>query len=309
MTIDEIKKYLEEKLSPIIDYLHEKENYVFFITSNDEIGLDIKYPKKVVTNENNDTITIYDFILHLTFSLRSDDVMLINLSGARGALTQAQYNAGYLFSHCSHGISDRARFCFGSGPLDAHVSQLFSMNYSILTDGKLRKFEQFLILFDAYLEVESLEGGPYIKMSSVNTSNKVLFNHNVVSFGEINNFMIYYFNKEDFTFVKNSDIYSVKITDSGIEKLSKQFTNYLVFSENEQEYTPVKNNNSTAPETFSALYSFGGKANRIKVVKEEEKEEKELSLFFSIKLKNNLEATLTDKFNRFLHHTYLKKFL
>lgn len=309
MTIDEIKKYLEEKLSSVIDYLHEKENYVFFITKDNQIGLDIKYPKKVVTNENNNTITIYDFILHLSFSLRDKDVMLVHLSGARGALTQAEYNAGYLFSHCSHGISDRARFCFGSGPLDAHINELFSMDYLTLTDNKLRKFEQFLVLFDAYLEVESLEGGPYIKMSSVNTSNKVLFNYNTVSIGPIDNFMIHHFNKEDFRLVKSADVYYVNINESGIEKLSKEFTNCLVFSENGNEYIPVNNNNSLTPDTFPTLYSFGGINNRIRVIKEEQKEKEELSLFFSIKLKNNLEAMLTERFNRFLHHTYLKKFL
>ena len=81
--------------------------------------------------------------------------------------------------------------------------------------GKIHqeKFEQFLYLLDTYVRWESLEGVPYIKMESINVSNKTDLNET-----ELENGFIEY--------IKNIDLFKVKTLI--IKELKKSDLNIVI---------------------------------------------------------------------------------
>ena len=301
--MDNIIEKLEEQFAPIIDFLHEKENYIFS-KRNDKYCIDIRYPKKVVKNQYGEEHTIYDFILTLSLYVNNTVLCFYGLIGNRGALTKAEYDANYLFSHCSRSHSN-ATFCFGSGPLYQSVNNIMSVNdFLNPTEKDKKNFEKFLILFDSYLEWESIEGGPYIKMREIGTSKKTRYNidNSVINRAKI--FIKSVFDINDFTIRRISDLsYYVSINPSAVEKLYKGKIGLVIIQGNE-EYIKDSNEDSN----FSLSYNWGNENLVVKRIKENT-EEKEVELVVSRQLIRILENNLTKSFNKYLHFNYLKSLL
>lgn len=135
------------------------------------IKLTVWFPEITVTNENNKFEVIYD--VYIRILLNTDGSMKGNFTLCRSTFTHGQYRSGYMFSHTrSISNDDVPNFqdcCLGSGPIRYTMSNLMGTYDEDI-------WLLFCIELDAYLRVESLNGGPYIKLETIgnNRSRKTL---------------------------------------------------------------------------------------------------------------------------------------
>lgn len=122
----------------------------------------VYFPKVTVTNELDESEDISD--LYVRLYIKPNGKLADTFKMLRSSLTLSQASVGYSHSHLPHvSNSSFAIFkypCLGSGPLCRTISNLKS-EYS----------EDFWGLFfyelSIYVTVESLHGGPYIKISNI----------------------------------------------------------------------------------------------------------------------------------------------
>lgn len=145
----------------------------------------IYFPEKIVVNEDNDRHRIYDGYIRFTIK----PTMILNSSPVftRSSITIRELKARYIFSHCpSMSLAALINFsnsgdpvflscCFGTGPIRTSLSRL----YCISTETNWKLFFNDL---NNYFEVESLEGGPYIKMGTVTNPNSQFVNFTIDDF-------------------------------------------------------------------------------------------------------------------------------
>ena len=145
----------------------------------------IYFSEKTVVNENNDRHKIYDGYIKISVSpsmtLNSGPVF------TRSSLTIRELKAKYIFSHCpsmslaalkslsNSGSTTFLPCCFGTGPIRTSLSRLYQN--STETNWKI-----FFNDLSNYFEVESLEGGPYIRMGTVTNPNSQFVNFTVDDF-------------------------------------------------------------------------------------------------------------------------------
>ena len=145
----------------------------------------IYFSEKTVVNENNDRHKIYDG--YIRFIIKPNMTLYSNPVFTRSSLTIRELKARYIFSHCpsmslasiinlsNSGDTTFLSCCFGTGPIRTSMSRLY-LN-STETNWKL-----FFNDLNNYFEVESLEGGPYIRMGTVTNPNSQFVNFTVDDF-------------------------------------------------------------------------------------------------------------------------------
>lgn len=119
----------------------------------------IHWDKITITSENDNTHEILDLYarIRLTVSGRYMDVKLI-----RSTFTKDEATAGYVHSHVVR-ANGRVEFeppCFGKGPIRNTIT-------SLAQDYDEDLWRLFFVELDRFVRVESLSGGPYIRMSSI----------------------------------------------------------------------------------------------------------------------------------------------
>jgi hypothetical protein len=126
----------------------------------------IHFPEIKVTNENDTSTIIYD--LYAKIIINKNGTIEGYPEFCKATYTQEQWNASYIHSHMRAVRKDNPELfknsCLGSGPLSNTIPAL-------RLDGNLNLWPLFCLELDRYLQVESLEGGPYIRISSI--SNKI----------------------------------------------------------------------------------------------------------------------------------------
>lgn len=130
----------------------------------------IRFPKVTVTNEFNRSIDITELWVRVPVSY--DGSMTVTPTMLRSEYTATQFRSGYAHSHMprvnSSNWSTWANPCLGSGPIRNTISALVSKPSKEL-------WELFCLELSKYVETESVEGVPYIKLESVgNPSNTTL---------------------------------------------------------------------------------------------------------------------------------------
>jgi hypothetical protein len=130
----------------------------------------IFFPEITITNSVDASHVIKEFYVKLQF-IKSNGV-LYDFAGTRTLLTQAEVQSNYAHSHCGSAASkgDWGGFCLGNGPINSQINRL--KLHGVSTENYL-VFEMFLIGLQAYLEWESLEGGPYHCMSDIHKRKKI----------------------------------------------------------------------------------------------------------------------------------------
>jgi len=152
--------YIE--LFKIMDKLEEfyGDNYSIDFYDCNTYKVHIKYLEIIIKNSIGNKHKIHN--LYINFRLRTNGngsfKMSTGLGGFREIVSSAEYNYGYYHSHLS---SQQGGFCMGSSQLGNLIC--FELNTKITEDNLV----QFFILLDAYLEWESLEGGPYRRMADL----------------------------------------------------------------------------------------------------------------------------------------------
>lgn len=133
----------------------------------------IKFPEIEITNSNDLKHTIYDLYFRFDLTAVTDDYFddgrlkfnIDNLYGTRGKVSYGELTSGYKHSHLeSSNFSDMkyTHFCLGSSEIE---QAMVLINNSPELDVNLIRY--FLLHIQTYINWESLEGGPYIKMKSI----------------------------------------------------------------------------------------------------------------------------------------------
>lgn len=138
-------------------------NYLFEFTP--KLNVIIHFPKLTLTNENNKHHTIKD--LFVKFSVNIHHKLDI-LQGTRTTYHPIEHQKGYKHSHLPKGTNLLFnKFCLGS---DAPISFAKILLEEELTKHNTNWTDTFLFFLNqikAYVSYESLEGGPYVKISSL----------------------------------------------------------------------------------------------------------------------------------------------
>jgi len=195
-----------------------------------ELHVIIHFPKLTLTNRDNKYHTIKD--LFVKFSINIYHKVDI-LQGTRTTFHPIEYQKRYRHSHlpANHGIAFTS-FCLGS---DAPIS--FT---KILLEEELTKFNTtwtdtflfFLNQIKAYVSYESLEGGPYIKISSLTSCNytvedKIGALQLEKAYSSVSNVFNAYYRMQIFHFLKESNLlFANKVRD-----IKKEVFDRVVFSE------------------------------------------------------------------------------
>ena len=123
----------------------------------------IHYPETKVTNEYEDSTTIYDS--YIKFNINRFGRLQDSFTMARTTYTREQLDSNYMHSH-ANGIyisNDGIEFshcCLGTGPIATTVN---SLNEDFDSDI----WRLFCVELDRYIETESISGGPYNRLSYI----------------------------------------------------------------------------------------------------------------------------------------------
>ena len=136
-------------------------------------GIVIRFPQIHMTNSRNTTHTIKDLFVRIPLYKEGSMLKVASIEGGRMTLSYAEWCSSYLHSHLRpfdktgmqrNPLPIFSTFCTGSGHINDFMSNI---NGDGLTETR---FTSFLIQILSLLSWESLEGTPYITMSSVRIS-------------------------------------------------------------------------------------------------------------------------------------------
>lgn len=126
----------------------------------------IYFPDINITNSQGHSHDIKDLYITLKFD---DKGCKGHFFGTRSTRTELELRSSYTHSHLGNNsrIGYLNRFCTGTGEINLCIANLISEFSSI-------RFKAFLAILKPYLEWESLEGGPYIRISNI-SDKKVIY--------------------------------------------------------------------------------------------------------------------------------------
>jgi hypothetical protein len=133
---------------------------LFFVIHFDEI--------KVVNKDGNTTIINDVFFKFSPNAHSSNGVNIDNARFAKSTFTPAQHSSGYSWSHTPR-IDPSMPIEYQS--ICTGTSNLVDSIIMLSDNWKKSLYSLFLISIKTYIEYESLEGGPHIKMSAINNKN------------------------------------------------------------------------------------------------------------------------------------------
>jgi hypothetical protein len=134
-------------------------------------GIVVHFPEVVVTNQHGRTHNIKDIFVQIPLIINTSNNLSIRaIQGGRMSLSYKEWCSGYSHSHLpKRKIHEEDiapywnGFCTGSGLINISLAEINSTGFT--TD----KFIAFLINLHTLVSWESLEGVPYIKMSTITT--------------------------------------------------------------------------------------------------------------------------------------------
>ena len=140
----------------------------------------IKFPYFKIVNGKNEEHEIHDLYVQWIFT--KGFIKTHAVQGIRGCLSYVEYKCGYLHSHLpSHVLAEASSnyfrpFCLGSGDF-ADLNSEWSLEDRVFDQGD---FELLLYQLDAYVKWESLQGGPYMRISAIGVGSRYLILSNQV---------------------------------------------------------------------------------------------------------------------------------
>lgn len=148
-------------LNKILSEIYSIDTFDVGIMSTDKVYAIIHYPQITITNSMGASHIIYDLYVKFTFRIRSERIMLYDISCARMSFESNEYVSSkgfYKFSHIHITNSPwemESGFCYGAGNFFSFINKLGSEGFTLL------ELRQFFFSFNEYLKWESLEGTPY----------------------------------------------------------------------------------------------------------------------------------------------------
>ncbi len=128
----------------------------------------IKFPEIEISNKNDNKHIIKDLYVKIGYKINGSNVKLTELQGYRGKMTYEEHSTKYSHSHLpSSGLDSFVPFCLGSSEMADLKNDWVIME----NDFDQILFELFLYQLDAYVRWESLDGGPYHRMTEIRIQN------------------------------------------------------------------------------------------------------------------------------------------
>jgi hypothetical protein len=152
-------EYKIEYLRKVVSQFFIEDHYDI-TNDNNYINVVLYYPELTIINSIELSHKLKDIYILLKFNL--NNLELEELGMTRTTYSSIEYNSGYMYSHVNTAKLQywTNGFCWGS---DTAIKKVVGR----LRTGKILDFTQFLVLFKAYLEWESIEGNPYKYISSL----------------------------------------------------------------------------------------------------------------------------------------------
>lgn len=165
--MSEIPEKIKEIYDVFIDFFGEK--YIEHQNYNDDNRIVVHFPQVTVTNENNQKTIVYD-LFALVYIYNSGHFK--RLLFTRSTYTEEQFNANYLHSHVSppHNKIDLeygSHACTGTGPINHTIDTIRNSTDPSMWLLFCRELQQ-------YVQVESLAGGPYVRISKIGNAGNLL---------------------------------------------------------------------------------------------------------------------------------------
>jgi hypothetical protein len=129
-----------------------------------ELQIIIKYPEFTIINSQRQSTIIKD--LYVKIPVRISDLAFQTIEGARGCRTMAENHVNYSHSHlkATNNPTYFDTFCTGSGEINMITPMLTAEFNKDL-------FQLYLLHLENFVSWESLEGTPYINLSSMTEGN------------------------------------------------------------------------------------------------------------------------------------------
>lgn len=155
LLLNELYAYLIDKYADNVEIIRNP--------ASNRTSVIIKYPEINIKNSEGRTHKIVDLYVRFILCYDLSSIWILNtIEGARGVLSFAEYNTGYVHSHLKRYVESFSDFCLGStGGLPSVIVNL------VETGLNVENFELFLIQLKAFLSWESLEGVPYCHISNL----------------------------------------------------------------------------------------------------------------------------------------------
>ena len=263
-------KEIIEKYESKVEYFDFKTKLKDYFGDRVHIGDNyfiVYFPKVDITNSSNRQHTIYETYLKVYWQNVSDtncpryvfEYYQINLDdypclvkfesirGIRTRFSEQEYNSAYVFSHLQRNPLDWANACLGEGILRKY------QNIPINSDEKLLGY---CMALENYLTWESLEGGPYIKISDIKTDTS---NSNSLDSSVFHENMIRALIKDKFeNLISYCNEQELKLNEEVLDKLNIYYSLNNVYF----DFSKIKNKNidsNTIVKKSIPSFSFNGK--------------------------------------------------
>lgn len=253
---DYTEEYLESFTKDQVDHFIEIfKDYINYV-SNPDINKDdiirklgvvansitifviFKFPEVTVTNERDESRVIYDLYTRVFFE---GNGLGGKFAMQRGTLTYKEALVGYQHSHIGgyhlrEGLARNLTFqscCLGHGTIRRYFDSLLNTSFRNRPEEHKNKL---LFLFDkikSYVAVESLSGGPYIKLSTVNNWENIIGRANsrpTLKYKESLNYTIIVDAKSitDLSIYPNNILGSREDVKNSIKQLMVEFSSFLL---------------------------------------------------------------------------------
>ena len=218
---------LPEKISKIYDlfknyYTEERVDIIFV---DPYAYIIVHWPSVTVKNENDDSIEIYD--LFCKICVNTEGRIINRPLFLRSTYTENQFVAGYIHSHIRRlgSINDTVSWagcCLGSGPILGTIRELEGLIQD--EERLLNLWVLFIWELDKYVHVESLDGGPYIRLTEVLNPRANTFIKSISGIPPSNGLGIPYRYTEGLHNITSEEF------NSKLNKCIKNFVKYLLHS-------------------------------------------------------------------------------
>lgn len=166
--------YIELRNNPFaIKYIFPlvKDRLIGKLSSNYEVNIMVWFPDVTVTNEYDESINIKDLYARIPITLLGRSFGVIKMN--RSTYTDRQLSSGYVHSHVPRmnpntrrNLTYFERICMGTGPIKTTITNL-AVEYNE------NLWELLCLELDNFTKVESISGGPYVKLAEIGGGSQV----------------------------------------------------------------------------------------------------------------------------------------
>jgi hypothetical protein len=293
----------------------------------------VRFPKVTITNEYDQSIDIWELYAKVKVNALGRLVGAFTLN--RAEYDVPQMNSNYMHSHVSdiptYDFKEFQNPCLGEGPIRDTILTLRTEDFDEL------RWQLFCFELSKYVQVESIDGGPYHRMERVgskelrvgeSTWNLSLTEGNLLHFNAFNNarvkeFVTWLISRNKLKFDFNGYHYGISTTFiEWVVFISNEFIEWynMKFAAGEVSETyadllrqnllrrgiiesgTLKYDNSTTPEAYANyegayVCTFKGEDVRIHIKWEEVREDNNLSSFINVVVAEWLYRTILQVIN------------